>query len=145
MRIGLVLATTSILDSWVNNLMGIISGYISVEAQATTVLVGNIIVLNYMLAFGLDSAACTLIGNEVGAGKANEAIKMMHSFNWVSTIAIIFSCVGLYFNKEFLVDALTSNEDLRKATKDVVWLVCISQFPDMFKGMLKGVIKALSL
>ena len=126
MRMGLILATTSVLDSWVNNLLTIVSGYISIEAQATTVLVFNIIVINYMLAFGLDSAACTLIGNEVGANKATEALSMMHSFNWVSAIAIIFSCIGLYFNKEFLINILTANEDLRKACKDVVWLVCIS-------------------
>ena len=98
-----------------------------------------------MLAFGLDSAACTLIGNEIGAGNPKEAKRMMKTFLWLSLIAITVSVIFLFFNKEILVDALTKNEILRAAAKDVVWLVCISQFPDMFKGMLKGVVKALSL
>ena len=44
----------------------LISGLLGVEDQATTVLIMNIILIGYMFATGLESAACTLIGNQIG-------------------------------------------------------------------------------
>ena len=144
-KVGLTLSVTYALDCWVFDLMCLIAGYLGVMEQATTILIMNIILVIYMFAFGLEIASCTLIGNQVGKGDVDMALKFNASMRKVSTVSIALSCVLIYFTKEALVDLLTQNESLRASAKEYVWMICLSMFPDMYKGMLKGVIKALSL
>lgn len=46
--------------------MTVISGYISVTAQASQVVIMNIIALLFMIAIGLNQAAATTIGQKIG-------------------------------------------------------------------------------
>lgn len=144
-KIGGALALTLSLDCWVFELMCLIAGYISVIAQATAILIMNIILVFYMMACGFESATCTLIGNQIGKGDVQMAKKFMRTISYLSAVIISFIVVLLFFTKHYLVSILTKNEELRESTVSVIWLICISQFPDMYKGMLKGPIKALDL
>lgn len=66
-RIGSTLAIMMCLDWWVWELQILVSGLLGVEDQATTIIIMNIILIGYMFATGLESASCTLIGNQIGS------------------------------------------------------------------------------
>ena len=53
--------------------------------------------------------------------------------------------IGLYLMKEEIIGLLTKSEDIRAQALSVIWLISFNTFPDGFKGMLKGVIKALGI
>jgi Na+-driven multidrug efflux pump len=123
----------------------LISGLLGVEDQATTVLIMNIILIGYMFATGLESAACTLIGNQIGSLNLNSAKKFMGTIAWVSALTILTSNLILYLFNHQLIYFLTKQQSLRISVERVIWIICLCMFPDMYKGMLKGVIKALGI
>jgi MATE family multidrug resistance protein len=51
----------------------------------------------------------------------------------------------VYILKEEIVRLFTSDPQLQRTATSVVWIISFSTFPDGFKGMLKGVIRALGL
>ena len=85
----------------------LISGLLGVEDQATTVLIMNIILIGYMFATGLESAACTLIGNQIGSLNLNSAKKFMGTIAWVSALTILTSNLILYLFNHQLIYFLT--------------------------------------
>jgi len=51
----------------------------------------------------------------------------------------------VYILKEGIVRLFTSDPELEQTATSVLWIISFSTFPDGFKGMLKGVIRALGL
>ena len=105
----------------------------------------NIILITYMITMGLETAACTLVGQEIGANNLGEARKLFDSIMKVSTCMLLTTSLGLFVFKEQIVSILTPDEDIRKLAISVIWLISFNTFPDGFKGMMKGIIKALGL
>lgn len=66
LKLGIPAALLAILEWWAYELMTVISGYISVTAQASQVVIMNIIALLFMIAIGLNQAAATTIGQKIG-------------------------------------------------------------------------------
>jgi len=69
-----------ILDWGAFEILVLISGFLGVTEQASCILIMNIVVLAYMVAEGFDTAACTLVGQAIGAGDADLARKYFKSF-----------------------------------------------------------------
>jgi Na+-driven multidrug efflux pump len=61
------------LDYWAWEQMTLTAGLISVDAQVSQVLLLNLLEFTYMFGSGLQTTACTLIGNRVGNGEITEA------------------------------------------------------------------------
>ena len=53
------------------------------------------------------------------------------------------SCIFLF--KEWLVSLFTQRDEIIALVSGVIWLISFNTFPDGFKGMLKGIIKALGI
>lgn len=50
-----------------------------------------------------------------------------------------------YLFKEQIMGLFTSEESVIAAAMTIIWMLSFNVFPDCFKGMLKGVIKALGI
>ena len=50
-----------------------------------------------------------------------------------------------YTFKEAIIHLYTDNLDVQNLAISVIWVCSISTFPDCYKGMLKGVVKALGI
>jgi len=61
------------LDWGAFEILVLISGLIGVNDQAACILVMNIVLLAYIFSEGFDTAACTLVGNQIGAGDLHMA------------------------------------------------------------------------
>ena len=61
------------LDQWCWELMIIMTGYLGVDNQASQIVLMNIVSTCYMVAIGLETTSCTIIGQEIGKGDVKKA------------------------------------------------------------------------
>jgi multidrug resistance protein, MATE family len=134
-----------VLDWWIWEFMVLISGYLGVNEQAATIVVMNVVVLAYMFAVGFETAACALIGQQIGKGDVEKAKLYYNSIILITSIMLVHVAVGMYFFKEKIIGIFTTDPELSRLALSVIWLLSISSFPDGFKGMQKGVVRALGI
>ena len=134
-----------VLDWWVWELMVLISGYLGVVEQASCILIMQICALSYQVAIGLEQASCTLIGRQIGKGDVQKAKLFYKSFQWITTCMVATTSILVYFLKERIISLFTTDTRIQKTATSVLWIISLSNFPDGYKGMLKGVVRALGL
>jgi Na+-driven multidrug efflux pump len=94
---------------------------------------------------GLEVASCTVVGQEIGKGNVREA---KHYYKLVSIVTALILCatsILIYSLKEQIVRVFTNNEEIIQITSGIVYLISFNTFPDGYKAMLKGVVKALGI
>jgi Na+-driven multidrug efflux pump len=99
-------------------------------------------VLLYMVGSGLDSASCALIGQALGANNESAAKDFYSTFKLIGSFLIGVVMVVQWTLKEQIVNMYTSIPSVRSEALGAIWLLLFNIFPDLYKGMLKGVIKA---
>lgn len=67
LRIGIPSALMLCIEWWAFEVMTLVTGYISVDAQASQVVILNIIALMFMFSLGLQQAAASTIGQCIGS------------------------------------------------------------------------------
>ena len=67
----------------------------------------NIILIAYMITMGLEQAACTLIGHQIGDGNIPKAKAIYQGLLQVSAFMLITTSFGLYLAKEHIISLLT--------------------------------------
>lgn len=126
-------------------LMVIISGYIGVNEQAATVIVMNLVGLLYAFGSGFDGAACALIGQQIGKGNLLKAKQYFQTL-CITTITLLIQYTLFFFTmRHTILSVFTRDEELIKLASNVTWIICLSNLPDSFKGMMQGVIRALGI
>ena len=105
----------------------------------------NLTSLIYQFAIGFEQAATSLIGQQIGKGDLNKALKFFDALKVVAAIGMTVSSCLLYFFKRQIMGFFTSDQNLLESALSVTWVLTFSTFPDGFKGMLKGVIRALGI
>ena len=95
------------LDWWVWELLILISGWLGTHEQATNIVIMNIILITYMLTMGLEQAACTLVGQQIGRGDLKSAKILYKSLLHVSACMLSLTSFGLYAYKETIINFLT--------------------------------------
>ena len=133
------------LDVWAGSIVRFLSGYLGVDVQSAQVILNNIMVLLYMIGSGLDSASCALVGQSLVAGDVRLANQFYQNFKWVSAFLIFFVMFFFYYYCEIIVGLYTTIPGVRREAISAVGLIMMNIFPDLFKGMLKGIIKALGI
>ena len=58
----------------------------------------------------------------------------------VGTLAVL-----VYLSKEYLITIFTNQTKIQNIVLSVIWIVSFNTFPDGYKAMLRGVIRALEL
>ena len=145
MLLGLPSIGLMCLDWWVFEIMAILAGEFGVEILASQIVIMNILGMTYRVGQGLDSAGCTLIGNAIGSGNVFEAKKVFKVFYIFSCFLIAFEVYCVYMFIEQLVSMYTNEEHIKRRALSLTWIICITQFPDSFKGPLKGTFKAFGM
>lgn len=105
----------------------------------------QIVHMSYQVALGLEQAACTLVGRQIGKNNIPKAKQFYRSFQIFTSIAVGTTSVLVYVLKEHLVNIFTVDPTVVSTIVKVIWVISFSNFPDGYKGMLKGVIRALGL
>merc|ERR1712166_1266991 len=98
-----------------------------------------------MVAFGLEQSCCALIGQEIGKNNVVNAKLYYHAFEILTTIILVILSILIYSFSDFLISIFTSEAQINLELQKLMWVFSINTFPDCYKGMLKGVIKALGI
>jgi len=96
------------LDWGAFEILVLLSGLIGVDDQAACILVMNIVLLAYIFSEGFDTAACTLVGNQIGAGDLQMARQYYKSLQVVMALSVGSISVFVYLSKEYLVSIFTN-------------------------------------
>lgn len=99
-------------------------------------------VLLYMTGSGLDNASCALVGQALGANNISAAKGFYSTFRIIASLLIGLIMLLQWTFREVLVDMYTNIPSVRTEALSAIYLLLFNIFPDLFKGMLKGIIKA---
>lgn len=93
----------------------------------------------------METTACTLVGNYLGKGDAQNAIAYFKSVCLISFI--ISALLTLYMHVKFLsiVGLITDLQLLIDKSMEVKHMVLICILPDIMTTMLRGTIKSMGL
>lgn len=105
----------------------------------------NLVALAYMVAIGLEQASCALVGWQIGKGDIEKAREFYDSFKIVTACLLFITSTCIYLFKEPLVRMFTDEELVTDKALTIIWLISFATFPDGYKGMMKGIIRALGL
>ena len=75
----------------------------------------------------------------------SKAYQFYRQFNQVTVVVLIFTSTCIYLFKDFIASCFTKDEKVVGIVTSIIWLISFNTFPDGYKGMLKGMIKALEL
>ena len=74
-----------------------------------------------------------------------EARHFYKVFMLFSVSVVIAEVTLLVIFQVELVNMYTSDPDVRKRAQDLIWIICITQFPETMKGPSKGLFKAIAM
>jgi MATE family multidrug resistance protein len=94
---------------------------------------------------GYEQATSAIIGQQIGKGDLNKAKQFYRSFRIVMVINMLLSCLFLYMIRIPLICMFTKDQKLIDLAESVIWILTFSTFPDGYKGMLKGVVRAIGI
>ena len=125
--------------------MGILSGLIDVNNQAVNTILVTLIAIMFMIPVGIQSAACALVGEQIGANQVVNArayFKLMSFF--VLGIILVVQAI-FYFAKGPIVKLFTNDAAVEELAISCIYIVIIAFFPDCIQGSIQGVIRALNV
>ena len=133
------------LDWWVWELMILISGTFDEHQQAAQIIIMHIVASAYMAAIGLEQASNTIVGYFIGKKDVVKAKVFYREFQLVTCFILLTTSSCIYLFKDFIASLFMKDEKVTTVISSILWMVSFNTFPDGFKGMLKGLIKALNL
>lgn len=86
-----------------------------------------------------------MIGQRIGKNDVKNASQFYTSFRWFTLLLIGLVITFQFQYRETIVGLYTKDEDVKNAALHIIWLINFNTFPDLYKGMLKGLIGALAL
>lgn len=105
--LGLPYTLMVVLDQWAWELLILLSGFWTVDEQASQIILVTITSVCYMCGLGLDQTSCALVGFQIGAGDVPKA-KKYYKLLFVVSLWIVLAQAGLlYVFQEAVVATFT--------------------------------------
>ena len=125
-------ATVMLLaEGWAFNILGVLAGLISVQDQAVNTILLQMIAVMFMVPQGIQSAACAIIGEQIGANRVPLA-KSYFQIMSLSVISLLFMVQALvYFSKDAIVRVFTEDAAVRELADSCIFIIIIAFVPDM--------------
>ena len=58
---------------------------------------------------------------------------------------VLSAVLFIYAAKDWIVSLFTSDDQIQSRILSLIWIQCITQFPDTYKGLFRGIFKALGI
>ena len=101
--------------------------------------------LLFFIALGLQQAASSCIGHEIGKGNAKAAKEVFKVALYISMLTIGGSIFIFFVFHNHIIKLFTNIKQVHILFDDVFLLIVSATIPDMMKVFLLGVIKALGV
>ena len=112
LALGIPTACMECLEWWAFDILILITGVIGVEEQAANVIIMNIVFDASMIAYGMQEALTTLVGNCIGANQVKLSKKITLLIVMASSAVFLLISLLLFFTKSLIVSFYTKNSDV---------------------------------
>jgi Na+-driven multidrug efflux pump len=118
---------------WGYEIVTILGGYIGVDEQAVLVVLFNLIAFMFMVPLGFSEAACTVVGNSLGANQPKLGWKYFKLLSLISLSTCFIYYLGLFMNREIVASIYFRTEDYELQLMLIKYiplmcLVCVFDF-----------------
>ena len=144
---GISLPATVMLlaEGWAFNVLGILAGLISVTDQAVNTILLMLIAIMFMVPMGIQSAACAIIGEQIGANRVPLAKEYFRLMSIWTLIMLILVQALFYFCRVPIVRVFTEDPAVAELADSCVFIIILAFIPDIIQGSMQGVIRALDV
>lgn len=135
----------SCLEWWISEAMTLLGGYISVNAQAASVIVNTVQIMMSYITLSFSCTISAMIGSELGDGNVKQAktIAIQASVNcYCYVVTVVVIC--LTFN-ESIVNLFISDENVRGLASESLKACSIVFLLDSMQQIMQGIIKGLGV
>ena len=139
-------ATVMLLaEGWAFNVLGVLSGLISVTDQAVNTILLMIIAIMFMVPMGIQSAACAIIGEQIGANRVSVAKAYFKVMSWATLFLLFIIQITFYTFKHQIVAVFTTDPAVDELANKCFFIIMLAFLPDCIQGSIQGVIRALDV
>ena len=132
LSLGIPSAMMLCLEWWAFEAMAVMSGYVGVNEQAAMIILLNIVGLMFFLSLGLQQAASSNIGHEIGRQNIEKAKLYMSITNKVALLFIGSAVISFYIFHNSIIRVFTNILGVQDAFASVIGLAVMATFPDMW-------------
>ena len=87
-------------------------GYVGVTELAASVICANILIIFYMVTQSLSHVTCAFVGNSLGQGSKQNALKHVRAGTGVAVVLMLAIVISIVMSREALAHAYTPNADV---------------------------------
>lgn len=67
------------------------------------------------------------------------------TFQKITITVVVVNSAIIYIFQEQIFNIFTNNEEIKSLLRSLIYLICLLHVPDAYKGMMRGLMKALIL
>lgn len=133
-----------LVSEWFSgDIMTILSGQISKIDQTAIIIQFNISVIVRTSAIGLGTAACTLVGQQLGNNNVSMAKKYAVAASIAAILSTLIECSIISLNYETLIKFLSNDAAVQAITRNTLTLSLLFQALDKLQTVMWGVVRGL--
>lgn len=136
LSLGIPAAATLAMEWWAFEVMSVLAGLIGVPEQAAIIILLNMCSFMFMLALGMNTAAVTTIGQEIGALNAPRAKQYYAVATAVATVFIFLFHGLLYANFSRVIALFTTIKIVQTTAVSSVNTFILGSAMDCFNGYM---------
>jgi len=145
LRISLPATVMLLAEGWAFNVLGVLAGLISVTDQAANTILLMLIAIMFMVPMGIQSAACAIIGEQIGANRVPLAKEYFRLMSIITLVMLLVVQALVYFGRDSLVNVFTEDPAVAELANSCVFVIILAFIPDIIQGSIQGVIRALDV
>ncbi len=142
LKLGLPLGLNYFIEVTAFTFMALFIARIGVDAVAGHQIIANFSTALYMLPLATASATSTLVAQSIGAGNLPLARKIAFSGQRLAACIAIFMGISVWFLKDLIVGAYTSNPVIAANALPLILFVCGYQFFDAIQTTSAHILRA---
>ena len=128
---------------WAFEILAVFSGYISIPALASEVIIVNIVSFLFMMPLGISFSASSLTGYYIGQGKVRLAKRFALLTILLNLILSTFIILLMSLYKDSLAHLFSEDPEIIKIVQDMMWIVQLYIFVDGIHGVQSGIIRGI--
>lgn len=144
-KISFPIMFAAILDWGTFETMVFTAGRLGVIEQAAQAMLMTIALAAYDVGSGFSDAVAPVLGNPIGKGQVNRAIRIYRVVQVSGFLGIILIGFGLHSSRNLILNAMTDVVPVHREAGKVLDFIFWNTVPELYKGMMKGVIFVLLL
>lgn len=118
-------------EGWAFNILGVLAGLISVTDQATNTILLMMIAVLFMVPMGIQSAACAIIGEQIGAGRVAVAKEYFRVMSLITLIMLAFVQLIFCAGRDKIINAFTTDPAVAELAESCFIIIVFAFIPDM--------------